>query len=103
MGDPLNREPYFDLQGAEEQAAFLTVIEDVLKTEHGRRFIWEMIKRSGLLNNAMTGNSWTYFVLGQQQPGNELMQILQTERFLLLYRKMQDEALLREKAKQQGE
>ncbi len=77
----------------------LEELETVMETERGRAFVWRLIKKAGVINNAMTGNSWTYFRLGMQVLGNELMRIMYTDRFLKLFRMMQDEALLAERAR----
>jgi len=102
MSDPLKTGFLREQGSTEEQLlkneAVLRDFEDVMKTSCGRRFIWRLMGNSNLMQNAMTGNSYTYYLLGQQSISNELVQILFTERFLPLFRQMQDEALLEMKA-----
>lgn len=83
----------------ENRDTFLDDLKEIMGRAAGRRLIWAILGSSGITKNAMTGNSHTYFILGNQLLGNELMQILNTDRFLHLYRKMQDEALAATKAK----
>ena len=39
----------------------------------GRRLLWHWLSQAGLYNNAFTGNSETYFRLGRQQAGQNLL------------------------------
>lgn len=99
MSDPLASVVLSDGGAADDRAAMLDDLAVVMKSAAGRRFVWRIVKKSGLTHNAMTGNSYTYFQLGVQQLGNELVQLLFTERFLPDFRKMQDEHLFAEKAR----
>jgi hypothetical protein len=98
MSDPLKQTSYLLKAGDSEAAKranekVLNDLETVMSTRQGRRFIWRLMGKSNLKENAMTGNSFTYFLLGQQSVSNELIDILFTERFIPLFRRMQDEAL----------
>lgn len=96
MADPLKQGAYGSDGVPDTQA--LDDLEVVMVTESGRRHVWRQIKRSNLMTDPMTGNSMTFYNCGQQSVGRELVMVLNTERFLHLYRKMQDEALQAEKA-----
>lgn len=102
MDDPLKSGSLLEKAVTEAQLRkneeVLDDIEVVMGTEAGRRFVWRLLQKSDLFNDAMTGNSYTYFILGQQSVVRELTQVLFAERFLLLFRKMQDEAILAMKA-----
>ena len=99
MSDPLEKKDDVFLLGGgnaqltKENKRSLNDLEVVLSTKSGRRFIWRIVKKSALMMNAMTGNSQTYFILGQQSIGQDLIQTLFTDRFIGSFRKMQDEAL----------
>ncbi len=80
-------------------AQLLNDLEAVMKTEAGRRYVWRQIKCSNLNSNAMTGNAMTYFNLGQQSTGQELMTLMFSDRFLKSFRLMQDEALSAERVR----
>ena len=56
------------------------------------------MKNGNLFTDPFTGNSATYYNLGQQSTVRELMQVLFTTRFIELFRTMQDEALVEDLA-----
>jgi len=70
-------------------------LEAVLSTPQGRRFVWWLIEDlSGMLRNPMTGNARTYFHLGEQNVGRELMGRVQREQpkqFLTMFTEGQAE------------
>lgn len=45
----------------------------VLSTRQGRRFLWKMLEKANVFRNAMTGNSQTFFNLGAQSIGQDLL------------------------------
>ena len=66
-------------------------LRSILKTPGGRRFVWRLLEDAGVLKDAFTGNSNTYYILGKQAFGKFLLaDILQ--RFIKEYAKMQAEA-----------
>lgn len=73
---------------------------DVMRTASGRRVIWAFLAASNLTHNAMGPSvEQTAFNLGMQELGNKLMALFFTDRFLKVFRTMQDEALEAEKAR----
>ena len=66
-------------------------LRSILRIPAGRRFVWRLLEDAGVLKDAFTGNSNTYYILGKQAFGKILLaDILQ--RFLKEYTKMQAEA-----------
>lgn len=45
----------------------------VLSTTQGRRFLWGLLEKASVFRNAMTGNSQTFFNLGVQSIGQDLL------------------------------
>lgn len=106
MADPLVQTGYLMNPGQTEaqrrlNEEVLADLEAVMSTVPGRRFVWRILGKSNLKQNAMTGNSMTYYLLGQQSVSNELIDVFFTERFLPLFRRMQDEAIAESKMKQE--
>lgn len=105
MSDPLEQGYLLNGGQTEEQKRLneevLNDLESVMASRPGRRFLWRVLGKSNLTQNAMTGNSMTYFLLGQQSVSNELIEVFFTERFLPLFRQMQDEAIADVKMKQE--
>lgn len=106
MADVLEQSGYLLKKGdSEEQKRqneeVLSDLAAVMSTRAGRRFIWRLMGKSNLKQNAMTGNSMTYYLLGQQSVSNELIDVFFSERFLAQFRQMQDEALADAKMKQE--
>lgn len=105
MADPLDQGYLLNVGQTEEQKRLneevLTDLEAVMSSRVGRRFVWRILGKSNLTQNAMTGNSMTYFLLGQQSVSNELFEVFFTERFLPLFRQMQDEAIADAKIKKE--
>ena len=98
MADVLEQTGYLLKKGDSEEVKrqneeVLSDMEAVMSTRPGRRFVWRLMGKSNLKQNAMTGNSMTYYLLGQQSVSNELIDVFFTKRFLALFRQMQDEAL----------
>jgi hypothetical protein len=105
MADPLVQGYLMHPGQTEEQRRLnedvLRDLEAVMSAREGRRFVWRILGKSNLKQNAMTGNSMTYYLLGQQSVSNELIDVFFTERFLPLFRQMQDEAIADGKIKQE--
>jgi len=105
MADPLKSGYLMSQETTAEQVRqnddVLADLETVLESRQGRRFVWRLLEKSNLKQNAMTGNSQTFFILGQQSVSNELMGILFSERFLSKFRLMQDEAISDEKMRRE--
>jgi len=47
--------------------------KSMLKSPDGQRVLWDILTFCGVFQNAMTGNSRTYFNLGRQSVGQYLM------------------------------
>lgn len=54
-------------------------LRQIVSTPVGRRFVRRLLDETGPLQNAMTGNANTYFILGKQEVGKKLMSQLLTE------------------------
>lgn len=50
---------------------------NVMSTEPGRSFMWEMLSKAGLFRTSFTGNSATFFNEGKRSLGLELMADIQ--------------------------
>lgn len=71
-------------------------IAEVLKTEHGRRFVWRILEMAAVLRNAYTGNADTHFNCGRQVIGTTLIADIHSRRDCFeLYMQMQKEAFAR--------
>ena len=47
--------------------------KSMLSSADGKRVLWDILSFCGVFQNAMTGNSRTYFNLGRQSVGQYLM------------------------------
>lgn len=47
-------------------------LNDILKTKHGRRFVWRYLEMCKVFNECMTGNNWTFYNEGQRNIGLRL-------------------------------
>jgi len=56
--------------------ALLLSFKTMLKTPDGKRVLWDILSFCGVFQNAMTGNSKTYFNLGRQSVGQYIMVML---------------------------
>ena len=68
-----------ELQELERLAADEALIlsyKVMLSSPDGKRVLWDILSFCGVFRNAMTGNSKTYFNLGQQSVGQYLMMAL---------------------------
>ena len=59
-------------QLAENQSLMLSY-KSMLSSPDGKRVLWDILSFCGVFQNAMTGNSRTYFNLGRQSVGQYLM------------------------------
>ena len=50
--------------------------KSMLQSPDGKRVLWDILSFCGVFQNAMTGNSRTYFNLGRQSVGQYLMAAL---------------------------
>jgi len=101
MNDPLKLtgEPKSNEDARIRNDRALADLAEVMSAPPGRRFVWSLMKRSSLLENAFSGKAATTdFLLGQQFVVQELLQVLWTSRFMPVFRLMQDEAMESDKA-----
>ncbi len=66
-------------------------LQAVLSTASGRRFVWRLIEQAGPLQEAFTGNSTTFYILGKQAFGRRILELILSE-FPDLFVIMQKEA-----------
>lgn len=50
----------------------------IMSDERGRRFMWDLLGECGMYRDPMTGNSQTFYNLGQQRVGRWLTERLHT-------------------------
>ena len=65
-----------ELQRLAESEGLLLSYKSMLQSPDGKRVLWDILSFCGVFRNAMTGNSRTYFNLGQQSVGQYLMAAL---------------------------
>lgn len=73
----------------EKERAFLQQVKDdyrktFLSTPHGRRVLEDIVQYAGVLGPMMTGNSETFFRLGQRDVGLMIMKALDRRTFASL-------------------
>jgi hypothetical protein len=93
-----NREQQREQQTQREKDQRRQELDDlraVLRTSSGRRFIWCMLEDAGILHDAFTGNSNTYYILGKQAYGKRLFADI-LKHFPKQYIQMQNEASARQ-------
>ena len=71
-------EDYVEGQKEESQRlannkSLMLAYKSMLGSPDGRRVLWDILSFCGVFQNAMTGNSRTYFNLGRQSVGQYLM------------------------------
>ena len=66
----------------------------ILNSQEGRQVLWEIMAECGTFQNAFTGNSQTFFLLGKQFIGQMLLGEINSIDYKL-FQTMQDEAFLR--------
>ncbi len=59
-----------------ENKKLLAAFKNVLRHPDGKRVMWDILSFCGVFQNAMTGNSRTYFNLGRQSVGQYMMLML---------------------------
>jgi len=65
-----------ELEQRMRNEALLLSFKTMLKSPDGKRVIWDILSFCGVFQNAMTGNSRTYFNLGRQSVGQYIMLML---------------------------
>ena len=53
--------------------SLMLAYKSMLKSPDGKQVLWDILKFCGVFQNAMTGNSKTYFLLGRQSVGQYIM------------------------------
>ena len=82
--DPLDLETQQEGQQArklDDKLAFQQEVEDflwVMRSKHGRRFIWRMLTWTHVFKTSFTGNSETFFREGERNIGVRLMDEIHT-------------------------
>lgn len=69
---------------------FKADMEFVMSSPSGRRVLWWLLEQAALGQDPMTGNSMTFYRLGEQSIGKKL-HVAMWKASKLLYRLMQDE------------
>jgi hypothetical protein len=100
--DPLESnfllKPAVSDEAKEHNERILSDMAAVMDTPHGRRFIWAIMQKSPLYQTLVRRDSSIYILAGQMSVTQEFMTIARSERFLPLFRLMEDEAILNAKA-----
>jgi hypothetical protein len=65
-----------ELEQRLKNEALLLAFKTMLKSPDGKRVLWDILSFCGVFQNAMTGNSMTYFNLGRQSVGQYIMVML---------------------------
>lgn len=65
-----------ELENKVTNEELLMAFKSMLKSPDGRRVLWDLLSFCGVFQNAMTGNSRTYFNLGRQSVGQYIMVML---------------------------
>lgn len=65
-----------ELESKVQNEALLLAYKSLLKSPDGKRVMWDLLSFCGVFRNAMTGNSRTYYNLGQQSVGQYIMVML---------------------------
>lgn len=65
-----------ELENRLKNEALLLAFKTMLKSPDGKRVLWDILSFCGVFQNAMTGNSKTYFNLGRQSVGQYIMVML---------------------------
>lgn len=60
-----------------DRKQLLTDLRAVLGSEQGMRVMWHILGMCGMHDCPMTGNSWTYFRLGEQNIGVQLQVLIE--------------------------
>ena len=62
-----------DLENRLKSKQLLLAYKSLMKTPDGKKVLWDILEFCGVFQNAMTGNSWTYFNLGKGSVGQYIM------------------------------
>ncbi len=62
-----------ELTRLSEDAELMLSYKSMLSSPDGKRVLWDILSFCGVFRNAMTGNSKTYYNLGQQSVGQYIM------------------------------
>lgn len=62
-----------DLQRLADNKELLLAYKSMLNNPDGKRVLWDILSQCEVFQNAMTGNSWTYFKLGKSSIGQYIM------------------------------
>jgi hypothetical protein len=62
-----------ELQRLAKNQELMLSYKSMLQSADGKRVLWDILTFCGVFQNAMTGNSKTYFNLGRQSVGQYLM------------------------------
>lgn len=82
MADPRKRKR--DEDTTEEEKKLLELrqqiidedIKKLLETPYGKRILWLFLEWSGMFQDPMTGNSWTFYKIGEQNLGRKIFTAL---------------------------
>ncbi|OEU68402.1 MAG: hypothetical protein BBJ57_02235 [Desulfobacterales bacterium PC51MH44] len=62
-----------ELEQLAKNQALMLAYKSMLDSADGKRVLWDILSFCGVFQNAMTGNSLTYFNLGRQSVGQYIM------------------------------
>jgi hypothetical protein len=62
-----------ELERLSANKELLLSYKTMLQSPDGKRVLWDILSFCKVFQNAMTGNSWTYFNLGQASVGQYIM------------------------------
>lgn len=62
-----------ELENLAKNQDLMLAYKSMLNSPDGKRVLWDILSFCGVFQNAMTGNSRTYFNLGRQSVGQYLM------------------------------
>lgn len=62
-----------ELEKLTHNKELLLAYKSMLSSADGKRVLWDILSYCGVFQNAMTGNSWTYFNLGKASVGQYIM------------------------------
>jgi hypothetical protein len=62
-----------ELERLANDKSLMLAYKSMLQSPDGKKVLWDILSFCGVFRNAMTGNSKTYFNLGQQAVGQYIM------------------------------
>lgn len=81
---------------ARQQDELINAVQDILRTDHGKLFLWWLLGRTHVFQSSFTGNARTFFLEGERNIGLQLYNLLlQAEpravQELIDYRRLREE------------